>query len=818
MTERSVHDLGLELEGGTLGGYRQLQLHLADLVRASMNLASEHHDEEGERDGRGILATIAADEFQLAVLGLFSRGKSTLMNAVLGDRYLPTGALPMTSVITTVRYGSRVRAAVHSGRSSFPVEVPLANLGAYVTESSQGREARSVSSAEVEVPAEVLRLGVSFVDTPGVGSAITANTATTERYLPQVDAAIFVTSVESPLTAEEIRFLAQVRRHTRRLFFVINKCDLVSRAELESILKFVRERLREVMEQGDPMVFALSAREALDARQTHDQARLEASGVLPLESTLLDYLRRDKAKEFLGRTAERADEVLRRQRMRLMISAAARNSGVADGGRLGEVTDPLERRCSDESAVISDLVGRVRTEMLTFTVDHQMEWRRDLEAALGPPLDRVLADAERSSPDQLGAILDGELSARAATWARQCVREQRQLLLRVASEDIGHLRRLVGSIPSLVVDVLGFELPAPEAREGWSRDELPAFFIPAVAWAMSYRPPHLALVTLPTWLRRSGSDWLRAQLAEAVYSYCDRLGESLRAGAEKWVDALGDQIVRETRRSAEDVRHWLTAPTSDLDLARADRIRGDLAEFRQTIESWSGLAPRMEPTFDAVQAPEVVRQEADTDCAVCRMMERDLFAYFSQEQYRLARAEEHQAEHAAGGGFCPLHTWQYADLADPTGISAAYAPLAGGIATALARLADGPEQGGDLVRAVRDLVPDPGRCPACRALGRSERGAVRKIVEAASPKPGVLCLAHLALVLENSPPEDRLPLIRSQAEGTLRASEDLRTYTLKRVSLRRDLITDEEIVGHLQVLHRLAGSPKLVAPRLRPEE
>jgi replication fork clamp-binding protein CrfC len=199
--------------GDALAEYRRHKLELAELIRAVLSVAAERRDEEKQAAARDLQARLAEDSFQLAVVGQFSRGKSTLMNAILGGSYLPTGALPMTSVVTTVRYGSRPRALVQRAGSSFPIETPLDELVRFVAQASLEREELRVASAEVEVPAEILRLGFSFVDTPGIGSAIVANTATTESFLPEADAVIFVTSFDAPLSEAEVEFLVKVRRH-----------------------------------------------------------------------------------------------------------------------------------------------------------------------------------------------------------------------------------------------------------------------------------------------------------------------------------------------------------------------------------------------------------------------------------------------------------------------------------------------------------------------------------------------------------------------------------------------------------------------------
>ena len=190
-----------------LTGFQQRRLELADMIRAVLPVARAYGDDQREQDIRALLTRLAAGRFQLAVTGQFSRGKTTLMNALLGQAYLPMGALPMTSVVTTVRYGTRARALVRSHAAALPVEVPVTEVARFVAQASAERTRMRVASVEVEIPAELLRLGFEFVDTPGVGSAITANTAATLRYLPQADAVVFVTGFDSALTSAEADFL-----------------------------------------------------------------------------------------------------------------------------------------------------------------------------------------------------------------------------------------------------------------------------------------------------------------------------------------------------------------------------------------------------------------------------------------------------------------------------------------------------------------------------------------------------------------------------------------------------------------------------------
>src|SRR6266478_8403264 len=203
------------------------------------------------------------------------------MNAILGTDRLPTGIRPLTSVITTVAYGSKDQAVIKFIGFHIDRKIPLEELPGYITEKGNSGNVRRVRVAEVQLPAEFLRRGFYFVDTPGLGSPILANTRTTEEFLPEADAFVLVTSYESPLSDEELRTLRS--GSSRRTFIVVNKHDLASPDEQADALRYMHEQLNGLLGNESLRIFSVSARDGLEAKQTGDAQRLAASGIPALE-------------------------------------------------------------------------------------------------------------------------------------------------------------------------------------------------------------------------------------------------------------------------------------------------------------------------------------------------------------------------------------------------------------------------------------------------------------------------------------------------------------------------------------------------------
>ncbi len=128
-------------------------------------------------------AKLAEGAFNLVVLGQFKRGKSTLINALLGEKILPTAIVPLTSVVTILRYGPQLRVEVQY-LDERKQEVQLADLPAYITERENPRNQKGVKEVTVFYPSAYLKGGLRIIDTPGAGSVYSHNTDVAYAYLP----------------------------------------------------------------------------------------------------------------------------------------------------------------------------------------------------------------------------------------------------------------------------------------------------------------------------------------------------------------------------------------------------------------------------------------------------------------------------------------------------------------------------------------------------------------------------------------------------------------------------------------------------------
>jgi GTPase SAR1 family protein len=237
---------------------------------------------------------IETNTFNLVVVGQFKRGKTSLINALLGADILPVAVVPLTSIVTIMKYGEALRLTVHfnDGRVT---EIKPESLPDYVTERGNPRNAKDVSEVVITYPSPYLRGGVQMIDTPGVGSVYQHNTDVAYQYLPKSDAALFLLSVDQPLSKAELDFLKDVRDYSNRIFFLLNKADYFGEADLREAMEFSKNVLKEAM-GADVRIFPVSAKLALEGKLSGAEGLVEKSLLPQFSEVLNNFLMEEKGK------------------------------------------------------------------------------------------------------------------------------------------------------------------------------------------------------------------------------------------------------------------------------------------------------------------------------------------------------------------------------------------------------------------------------------------------------------------------------------------------------------------------------------------
>lgn len=235
---------------------------LAGKLTRLAELAREFGADQVGQESKSLAERLLEGRFYVACIGQFKRGKSTLLNALVGDPVLPTGVVPITTVPTILRYGDKRTARVRFQGGTWTGVAPE-ELVQYVSEEQNPENAKNVAGVEVFLPRPLLADGMCFVDTPGLGSIFAGNTATTQAFVPQIDAAIIVVGADPPIAGEEMALAEEVSKHVRQLIVVLNKADRVTEEERQIAVPFTRKALEKRLGRSVEFIYEISAAERL---------------------------------------------------------------------------------------------------------------------------------------------------------------------------------------------------------------------------------------------------------------------------------------------------------------------------------------------------------------------------------------------------------------------------------------------------------------------------------------------------------------------------------------------------------------------------
>lgn len=262
---------------------------------------------------------IKNDHFNLAVLGEFRRGKSTLINALLRTPVLPSDIVPTTASVNRITYDAQAHAKVEyfDGTSK---EIPLEELADYATQ--DGDKSEDVREVTVWYPTVYCSNNVDIYDTPGLNDSERMNQATMD-VIWRMDVAIFTLSANVNFSMSECEFIGEklLTSNIGRVVFVVTRMGEYTPQQQEKILRSIRARIEELVldkakrvlsdrpeeleaferKLGDIQIFGVDSVMALEARKNYDAALLEKSGFPAFERAIDGLLTNERGRVMLER-------------------------------------------------------------------------------------------------------------------------------------------------------------------------------------------------------------------------------------------------------------------------------------------------------------------------------------------------------------------------------------------------------------------------------------------------------------------------------------------------------------------------------------
>jgi GTP-binding protein EngB required for normal cell division len=544
------------------------------LLRELHGLSADILDEDSRATLEAGLRRLEGGQFNLVVLGEFKRGKSSLVNALIGKPVLPTGVVPLTSAVTVVRGGERQRLLVGFADGG-ERERPYFEMDSFATEEGNPGNVLGVESIAVEVESPLLDRGMRLIDTPGIGSTHERNTETALGFLPQVDAAIVVLAADQPLSAAELELTRRLEELTPRLIFALNRIDLLGAEEIDAARRFVLAQLTREGRDGGAELFCLSAR--------------TGEGVDRLAAYLGELARRD------GRHLTRATVRAGGAGLAAEAAALAELERAALRMPLRELEERVERfelGCADlltARSEAADLLELGLRRLLEEVVDEPL-------GQLPERLEPTLARGLRNHAQVVSTLTPRQLAIRLDDWTQSAIRqafgaEQSRLggilATRVAELQSDHARRieaLLEELDAIAGEAFGTEVGLGRLREVGMRR--------APRLSFKLEDPEHMLETLLGGLRRLAPGPLGCRLV--LRDAERRLAEMVDRHAGRLRSALTEQAREAVSEYRRDLRSAVEEAVGEI-RAAAERAR---AEHRRGTQ---GVGARLD-RLDALRA------------------------------------------------------------------------------------------------------------------------------------------------------------------------------------------------------------------------
>lgn len=552
-------------------------------LRRLADLADEFNAARIASHARALAERVSEGRFYVACVGQFKRGKSTLLNALVGESVLPTGIVPVTTVPTIIRYGPSPSARVRFEKAEW-TEIALSAVEDFVSEEKNPENAKGVLGLEIFLPSPLLSGGMCLVDTPGLGSVFAGNTEATQSFIPQIDAAIVVVGADPPLSGEELQLVETVGGEVRDLLLVMNKADRTTDMERRAAAEFTRRMLEQRLKRAAPVLFEVSALDCLEVRgPARDWPRLVEALECLIEQSRVSLIQ-VAATRGLRRTAEQLLEIVREERSAMQRPIEESERRIAEMRKILEQVDramwDLGHLLSAEQQRLSRILDDRQKSFLKpaqATVLHAIAQRIRMvpHTRNGPKFRRaVMHLAQEIVREKLVPWLTKE-----ETFAEEAFRKTVQRFIELGNDFLRRMDSEEAAAESHLVQELSFEQRL-RGRSQFSFHDIERIAAPA--------SPFLFVSDLVTGIlgfrrgmARDGAEFadmlLEVNSARVQSDVDDRIGES-RKELEAEIRGVLSEATAIAQRALEHARsaRIAGAPAVEAALARLDDIESEV--------------------------------------------------------------------------------------------------------------------------------------------------------------------------------------------------------------------------------------------------
>ena len=359
------------------------------------------------------------ERFYVAILGLFKRGKSSIINALLNQEVLPSAVIPVTSIITLIEHSDRTAAEIYFSNGDI-LPADISRIDDYVSEEKNPENEKGIDFVKIFHPAAILK-NMLLVDTPGIGSVLPHNSETTQSFIPKIDTALYVLSADIPITQTDIDFIKELKQEVPKLLFVLNKMDLLNETDLQKMIHHNLSALNKIMDISHDEMITISAK-FFDKPQ---------GNMNQLSSRLVELARSEK-KELLEQSVFKRYEFLRnglkneiqfilkmtlmplneleekknmlQSSVKIMTQQKEEFESIMDG-KIKSLQKYIRQTINEEAQLLTETVNQQINEISNTEEQHILRLNETLKSLLFTKLETIKETLEEKTKDSFKDLL-----------------------------------------------------------------------------------------------------------------------------------------------------------------------------------------------------------------------------------------------------------------------------------------------------------------------------------------------------------------------------------------------------------------------------
>jgi small GTP-binding protein len=602
-----------------LEGFRERKLE----VTGALQTLGEIADGLGAKSlrhrlDRELVKKLEEDRFHLVVVGEFNHGKSTFVNALLGENVLPVGVTPTTAAIHQLKYSEQPEATVvyQSGKResvSFDETRKFAVGG--------GSSAEEVDYLEVGYPAALLKERILLVDTPGVNDLSLQRADITYSYIPRADAVLFLLDAGQILKESERQFLNDklLKASRDKIVFVITKWDILNEDEKKEALAYARTQLANLVK--DPVVFPISAETALQQRASGQNGG-DKSGMSDLLAHLTTFLAEERGRILLDNALGEGVNI-----------ANLLGKGVDARRRsLTMKTEELERRIKTLEDDLKGTAGTIEQRRMKIREEIsgiKVGASKDLERFVEDTIRQLPNVIESAKQDDLRRFLPSFLEDTFRQWAESESKEIAHKLEDLAEKTIALIKEDAHDATKRVGEALGHDVKKLDIQIDTFRYDagiaavlvlgLGMMFVNVmVGGLLTIAAPIMALVLrdrIDAEYKKRAAEQAPEVLRQAAKQVGPKIDEMIEDFAKKldaWVVTAGEELYREVLEVLNASRDARAQAGHDEAKARAD-VEAQATRLGEAQKKITDLRATLWVPKDKVRVAESTKELPATD-------------------------------------------------------------------------------------------------------------------------------------------------------------------------------------------------------------